>query len=128
MTKLTEHQRTHITQSYGDEVEALAAKLVKHIEAEGFEFMGPMGLRADINVGFHSPDGVITFCRQDGETRVIDYSTNTGQYKEGTIGYLNGMNHPAREIPDDIDEITKYIVWSSTRRLLDQPVMEECRL
>jgi len=30
-----------------------------------------------------------------GTLRVTDYSTDTGDFRPGTIGALNGMNHPS---------------------------------
>jgi hypothetical protein len=30
-------------------------------------------------------------------------SKNTGAYKNGTLGEMNGMNHPSVEIPGDAD-------------------------
>jgi len=35
--------------------------------------------------------------------RVVDYNSDTGQYKKGTIGHINGFNYRSIEIPESAD-------------------------
>ena len=43
----------------------------------------------------------ITFMPTDDTLSVRDYGQDTGEYPPGSIGYLNGMNHPMIPIPMD---------------------------
>lgn len=90
----------------------IARKLEKHYPDRRAEILGPFGLCSEVSIHLYKKDipeadelrdcKSITFVRGDlekGEIRVRDYSRDTGRYKPGTMGELNGMNHPEIEIP-----------------------------
>jgi len=56
----------------------------------------------------------ITFIPGDlgeGEISIRNYEENTGTFRKGTIGELNGMNYPSIELPEeaDIEWLKQYI-------------------
>jgi hypothetical protein len=88
------------------------------------EILGPFGLCASVSIHLYEKaltedertSGIrncisVTLIPTDlstGEIMVRDYSNNTHQYKEDSIGALNGMNYP--NIPvETIEDIIKHI-------------------
>lgn len=76
-----------------------------------FEIGRPYGLAGAVTVSM-SRKGVnqlgklkgqdcktITFVPNDDGLSVRDYGKDTGEFPPGSIGYLNGMNHPTVQVP-----------------------------
>ena len=76
--------------------------------------VGPTGMMSAVTVLVHPADlseddklkgkscRSVTFLPMpDGAIAVRDYSSNTSEYPEGSIGALNGLNHPIHEMPSD---------------------------
>ena len=71
------------------------------------DVLGPFGLGARCGIYFRRPDGSRAGglliepgnLGEKGELLLVDLSTDTGQYRPGTIGHLNGFNHPAIQLP-----------------------------
>lgn len=83
------------------------------IHLPGFEahLLGPFGISCEASIHFYrkgvpekerfTPGNCysITFCPGDlekGELYIRDKTIDTGEYRRGTIGEMNGMNHPNR--------------------------------
>jgi hypothetical protein len=70
--------------------------------AQGYDFFqlsGPSGICARVwAIFFKDGKAVLSLAFTcdigSGKVSVTDYSQNTGEYKPGTIGAINGMNHP----------------------------------
>ena len=107
-------------------IKPIAEELIKHFPDRRYEILGPFGLSSEIaihfyRIGVNEPnlfDGdnciSITFRPGDldkGELRLVDHKTNTGEFREGTLGALNGMNHPTIPLSPDttIEELLKWV-------------------
>lgn len=107
-------------------IKPIAEELVKHFPDRRYEILGPCGLSSETAIHFyrigvnepHLFDGdnciSITFRPGDlekGELRIVDPKTNTGEFREGTLGAVNGMNHPTIPLSPDttIDELLKWV-------------------
>ncbi len=104
--------------------EEMAKGMLPFFSGRRYEVRGPFGIYAEMCIYFYK-DGIeegkefegdkclsITFLPgEGGNLRVRDFSVNTGRFREGTIGWLNGMNHPSIDIPGDmeIEELVKYV-------------------
>lgn len=105
---------------------AIGEELVKHMAGRRYELLGPFGLTSETAIHFyrigvdekHLFDGdncvSISFRPGDldkGELRIVDYKKNTGEFREGTIGEVNGMNHPTIPLSPDmtIEELLKWV-------------------
>ena len=90
-------------------IKPIAEELIKHFPDRCYDILGPFGLSSETSIHFyrtgvdekHKFDGdnciSITFRPGDlekGELRIVDHKTNTGEFREGTLGEVNGMNHP----------------------------------
>lgn len=112
--------------SWIDEIiDPIAQLMLKKLPGRYYELLGPFGMCSRMSIHFYknemkeldrkeffsemTGDGClsITFlpgdCR-NGEIYLEDSLTDTGRFIKGTIGELNGMNHPSIEIPEDADE------------------------
>jgi hypothetical protein len=77
---------------------------------------GPFGLGNMFHVYFTYANGskiCLTFSPGDytqGIFYLVDENVDTGKYKQGSIGEVNGGNHPRYEIPDyaDVQWFMKY--------------------
>jgi hypothetical protein len=49
--------------------------------------------------------------------RVVDTATNTYYYREGTVGQINGLNHPSTIVPDDADA-EWFVFWLQLKGIL----------
>lgn len=107
-------------------IKPIAEELVKHFPDRYYDILGPFGMTAEISIHFYRIgvddkqkfDGdnciSITFRPEDldkGELRIADCKTNTGEFREGTIGEMNGMNHPTIPLSPDttIEELLKWV-------------------
>ena len=91
-------------------VKPIAEAMVKKMPDRYYDILGPFGICSATSIHFYK-SGVerskrldncksITFRPADlenGKITIVDYSQDTGQFRKGTIGEINGMNYP--EIP-----------------------------
>jgi hypothetical protein len=108
--------------SWVDEIiKPIAVLLAPFFPERRWEIYGPFGLVCSVSIHFYK-NGVsedkkfdgknclsITFRPgnlQLGELLVVDYRKNLKEYPKGSIGEMNGMNHPAVEMKPD----TKWLV------------------
>jgi len=107
-------------------IKPIAEELIKHFPDRYYEILGPFGLTSEISIHFYRIgvnekqlfDGdnciSITFRPGEldkGELRIADRKTNTGEFREGTLGEMNGMNHPEIPLSPDttIEELLKWV-------------------
>lgn len=107
-------------------IKPIAEELIKHFPDRRYEILGPFGLSSETAIHFyrigvdekHKLDGdnciSIAFRPGDldkGELRIADRKTNTGEFRAGTIGEMNGMNHPEIPLSPDttIEELLKWV-------------------
>lgn len=76
-------------------------------DAASVNVSGPFGIGARACIAFEDNDGAeigyffISPGELDkGELLLVDMQTNTGEYEFGTIGYVNGFNHPIVPLPE----------------------------
>ncbi len=86
----------------------LAEELVKLFPDAYYEIAGPFGLDCETSISIESPNKVLLAFLQfvpgdcnKGEFYLRDYKTDTPKFSPGTIGEMNGMNHPRIPIPQD---------------------------
>jgi len=102
-------------------IKAVADDLILLLPGRYYEILGPFGLGARTSIHFYKNEvkGIsgmdkftngnclsITFLPtslDSGTIKVEDSATDTGEYNRGTLGELNGFNHPSIDIPDDAD-------------------------
>lgn len=115
---------THMPHWKEHYIKPLADELIKHFPDYHYEILGPFGLCSETVIHFRkngTPEDnyerpnfhSISFTVGDlsiGGFSIRDYSKNTGKFIEGTIGELNGMNHPSIPIPDNAD-IEWFLQW-----------------
>ena len=112
--------------SWVDEiVDPIAKEMMKHLPVKSYDILGPFGMSAEVPIHFHKSDppnrdewhdiDIISICilpldLDKGEIGIRDQTVNTGQYASGTMGELNGMNHPTIPITPDmtIDDLVEY--------------------
>ena len=91
-----------------------------------FSILGPFGLTSQTSIhaslksavdadprGFHVT-GSLTFrpaSLEQGAIDIVDYTIDTGRFATGTLGDINGMNHPVRPCPS-FDELCA-LIWES---------------
>jgi hypothetical protein len=106
-------------------IRPIADELAKELPDFDLRILGPMGICSAVPVHFYRK-GVpkeemwdegnvrsITFVPRDlqnGEIMIRNISVDTGEFRPGTIGELNGMNHPSVKIPEDAD-ISWFMAW-----------------
>lgn len=108
----------------------LAEQLSRELKMP-YEIYGPFGLNCETSIYFFANGVKGDICKEDvyeitlhpasrytGDWTVpyedrfyITYNTGerNNDYPEGTIGYLNGFNNVAAELPDSMEEIIKII-------------------
>ncbi len=90
-------------------VKPLAEALAKRFKDRELELLGPFGMGSKVPVwlrkkGTQGVEDILGFevCPGDldkAELRVVDTATDTGRYQPGTIGEMNGFNHPEETVP-----------------------------
>jgi hypothetical protein len=104
--------------------EEMAKAMLPFFPGRRFEVLGPFGICCEWCIHFYR-EGIeedkkfegdnclsISFLPgEGGDLRVRDYNRNTGKFAKGTLGEVNGMNHPSIDIPGDmeIEELVKYV-------------------
>jgi len=110
-------------------LEPLAKIMVKVIEARTgvprtYELLGPFGLSSEVSIHFYKVgvpenkklDGdnclSITFRPGDldaGELFVVDYTKDTHEFPDGSIGQINGLNHPSVPVKHQVDFLLGFV-------------------
>ncbi len=107
-------------------IKPIAEELIKHFPGRRYELLGPFGLSSETAIHFyrigvdekHLYEGdnckSITFRPVDlekGELGIVDYKTDTGKFGKGTLGEMNGYNHPTIPLSPDttIEELAERI-------------------
>jgi hypothetical protein len=109
-------------------IQPIAEELKKFFPNFHYEILGPFGICCEVAIHFYK-NGVtdknrfkignckaITFRPIDltgpgNALAVKDYSKNTKEFRENTIGEMNGMNHPDIPVSDymDIEALAKLV-------------------
>jgi len=108
-----------------DEIlQPIAELLVKKMPDRYYEILGPFGLTSHTALHFYKKEVTnknrfekgnclsIDFRPVNldiGEIVLVDNTTDTGKYKNGTMGEVNGMNHPNVPMKKTIDELLDWI-------------------
>lgn len=107
-------------------IKPIAEELIKQFPDRCYDILGPFGLSNETAIHFyrigvdekHKFEGdnciSITFRPgnlEKGELRLVDHKKNTGEFRKGTIGEMNGMNHPTIPLSPDttIEELLKWV-------------------
>ena len=105
-------------------IEPIAEMIVKKLPERRFEILGPFGICARTSIHFYrkgvpkekefNGDNCLSICFESGdlnkgEIRIVNEEIDTGRFKQGTIGEMNGMNHPTQEMVNDIDWLLNWV-------------------
>jgi len=108
-------------------VKPIAEELVKQMPGYHYELLGPFGLSSEFAIHFykngvsekeqHEGDNCksITFIPGDLQKKadlgIRNYDEDTGRYAKGTLGEINGMNHPTIELSPDMEikDLLEYV-------------------
>ena len=100
-------------------IDPIAQLMAKHFPDRTYNILGPFGIDCRTSIHFYkkgiaeeerfSGDNClsITFVPGDlhkGDIMVEDTTTDIGKFAKGTLGEVNGMNHPKIDIPDNANE------------------------
>ena len=112
-------------------IEPIAKEMVKQMPDRYYKILGPFGLSAETSIHFYKK-GIpeketfendncisITFVPRDlskGELLLRDYSIDTHTYSEGSMGEMNGMNHPDLPIKDGIDGLMGWMKQQNAKK------------
>ena len=104
-------------------IKPIAELLNEKMPDRYYHILGPFGLSCQTTIHFYK-NGVsekerfnkgncksITFepgNLDNGEIRLVDYAKNTHKYAPGTIGEMNGLNHPTIPVPETIDGLFEW--------------------
>ena len=100
--------------SWIDEIiKPIAEEMLKQLPGRYYDILGPFGLGSETAIHFYKEeargelDGCISITFRpnslevgDIKIVVVDYKVSTGQYSPGSIGEMNGFNHPAVPVPE----------------------------
>ncbi len=105
-------------------VEPVAKAMIRKMPDRYYDILGPFGMCCTTSIHFYK-SGVgskqlfegnncksITFRPKNldvGEIVLVDYNQDTGRYAKGTMGEVNGMNHPELPIKDSINELMDFM-------------------
>ena len=109
-----------------DIIEGIAKELLKHYPKYTYEILGPFGMDARTSIWLRYPGAPpgnelkppylydITFVPLDlgkGEIAIENTEVDTGRFADGTIGEVNGMNHPKIPLTPEttIEEILEWV-------------------
>lgn len=87
----------------------LAVEIQKKLNSSCFEWYGPFGLNNEQTIYFYKDKnkkkilGSICFVSFRDGYAIRDEKKNNGLYQKGTIGEMNGGNHPIIEITEKIN-------------------------
>jgi hypothetical protein len=135
-TKLNKLHRPNWVDSL---VKPIAEELVKAYPDRCYEILGPFGIGAHVGIHFYKKDVdekrrfdddnciSITIAPGDldnGELMIVDYSSDTKQYAQGTLGYVNDCNYPKVPINPDSD-VSELLEWLEKARAKKAGQQEE---
>jgi hypothetical protein len=115
-------------------VKPIARELAKAYPDRRCEVLGPFGLGAQVSIHFYKKDAderhlfdddnclSITFSPGDlekGELQLVNEGAVTGDYPPGTLGAVNGLNHPRIPISPDSD-VSELLAWLEKDRVKKQ--------
>lgn len=124
-------KRLHHPSWIDELIEPIAKLMVERMPDRYYEILGPFGLSAEVSIHFdrkgvdekHRFDGdnclSITFRPNDlnkGEICLVDHTVNTGQYREGTIGEMNGGNYQTKPMLNTVDELMDWLNKQNEKR------------
>lgn len=114
-SRLKKHEKTRLFWIDGI-IKPIAAELAKHYPDRTWEVLGPFGLTAETAIHFmrpgenigDKPDSCLSINfrpenLESGEIGIVDHATDTKTFRPGTIGEINGMNHPEIQIPKNAE-------------------------
>ena len=101
-------------------VKPIAEQLIDLFPGYTYEISGPFGMNSRTSIWFNpgkttsESSYYITFVPgnlDNGELMIEDSETDTGQFPSGSMGELNGDNHPHIPIPNTmkIEELLKWV-------------------
>lgn len=86
----------------------LAEELIKHFPDSNFHISGPFGMDCETSITIKGEDSTLLAFLQfvpgnldEGELFLRDYTVDNGRFAKGSIGAMNGMNHPNISIPQE---------------------------
>jgi len=91
-----------------------AWEIKRALGADDYEWYGPFGLDCSQSIYFKKDGdkcittkgnvlGSICFISFNGGYAIRDERKNTGEYAKGTLGEVNGMNHPIIEFTEEMN-------------------------
>lgn len=94
--------------------------LAKRFPDGNVEALGPFGIGRNVSIDA-TRDGeamghlALRLVKQEGAYRLhlVDTEVNTGAYAPGTIGDVNGLNHPTHALPRDLATLVALFVSES---------------
>lgn len=123
--RLEKKQHSLSLPSWIEEIlEPIAKAMIRKMPDRYYDILGPFGMCCTTSIHFYKSgvgskqlfDGdncrSITFRPKNldvGEVVLVDYNQDTGRYAKGTMGEVNGMNHPELPIKDSINELMKFM-------------------
>jgi len=87
----------------------IAEALTHEFPNSRYELAGPFGLDCETSISLYQDKELLSFLQfvpgnlDEGEILLRDYTVDTHKFSPGTLGELNGMNHPDIPIPIDAD-------------------------
>ena len=112
-------------------IRPIAELLIKKQPDRTYDILGPFGLTAETSIHFYKK-GVTEKNRFNGdncrsisfqpvnlsigEIVLTDRTADTGEFKSGTIGEMNGMNHPTIPMKKTIDELFDWMNNQNKRK------------
>ena len=106
-------------------IKPLAEEIIKHFPGRYYETLGPFGLGCEVGLHLYKNgvtrenmfdgDNCISVdfkpIKDDGEADLVlvNNLVDSKRFAPGTIGEVNGMNHPEVAMPKTIKELVKFI-------------------
>lgn len=92
----------------------LFKNIQQELQADGYQVYGPFGIYNQRTVYWLKDNkknitidgnvlGSLVFVSDTNGWKLRNEDVDTGQFTEGTIGEMNGMNHPEMNITDEMD-------------------------
>ncbi len=106
--------------SWIDEIiKPIAEDIVKTMPDRHYKILGPFGMSCEVSIHFYIKGGeYINTCKsitfrpdslEEGQIGIVDYSNNTKNFKEGTIGEVNGGNYKTTPMVDTLEELLEIV-------------------
>jgi len=95
--------------------------IAKRFPAWQVEAHGPFGIACNVTIEATADGRVmgrldlrLVHEERGHRLHVVDFSTDTGQFSPGSIGAMNGLNHPTHAVPRDLDGLVALFVQAAT--------------